>query len=227
MSGGPVPAPAHPAGEARLNDRRSSLSRPPQGGLGADPAGISTGSMSGGPVPAPAHPAGEAPGSTPPVEPVETTAGRAGSRPCGHLDRLDERWPGPSPGSPGRGGTGSTTAGRACRDHPQRTLGADPADISTGSMSGGPVPAPAHPAGEAPARPPPVEPVETTAGRAGSRPAGHLDRLDERWPGPSPGSPGRGGTRLDHRRSSLSRPPQRGLGADPADISTGLARSQP
>ncbi len=53
MSGGPVPAPAHPAGRHPLDHRRSSLSRPPHRGLGADPADISTGSMSGGPVSAP------------------------------------------------------------------------------------------------------------------------------------------------------------------------------
>src|SRR3954454_19138988 len=58
-----------------------------------------------------------------------------------------------------------------------------------------------------------VELVETSAACAGGRPFGHLDGLDERW--------------LRHRSprwSSLSRPPQRALGADPSDISTGSMR---
>ena len=265
MSGGPVrPQGVTRPGRHPLDHRRSSPSRPPQPGLGADPTGISTGSMSGWPGPSPGvTPAAQAPARPPPVEPVETTAGKGweptrrgistgsmsggpvpapgvtrpgrhpldprrsslsrppqpglGADPTGHLDRLDERWPGPAPGSPGRGGTRSTTAGEDYsrppagkgweptlrgistgsmsggpvpsrltrpRRHPldprrsslsrppQPDLGADPTGISTGSMSGGPVPARAHPAGEARTKRPPVEPVETTAARAGSRPDG-------------------------------------------------------
>src|SRR4051794_18225518 len=55
--------------------RWSSLSRPQQPALGADPAAISTGSI-----------------NATLVEPVETAAACAGSRPCGDFDRLDQRW---------------------------------------------------------------------------------------------------------------------------------------
>ena len=143
MSGGPVPARLTRPGRHRLDHRRSSLSRPPQGGLGADPAGHLDRLDERRPGPSP----GLTRQGRHPLDPRRSSLSRPpqrrlGADPAGHLDRLDERWPGPSPGLTRQGRHPLTPAGRARRDH--RSQGWEPT-------------------------------------------LRHLDRLDERWPGPSPG----------------------------------------
>ena len=204
MSGGPVPAPGVTRlGRHRLDPRRSSLSRPPQPGLGADASGISTGSMSG------CLPNRVSPGLGPGRRSSSLSRCPVGSAPspgCGGLDRLDRRGssrclPGrvsragtgppliepagvepvpPRPGEPGLGPGHRSSSLSRC---PSGRLPALPAVVSTGSTGGGR--AGAFAAGESGLGPGHRSSSlsRCPVGSAPSPPCGDLDTLDRRGSG--------------------------------------------
>ena len=108
------------------------------------------------------------------VEPVGRAEAKAGSRPCRTSGQdFDERWSCPQP----RPACGFQAG---AEQPPQPAVAALVEGDCAASVSKPLKPAPerGHPL---------VEPVETAEAKAGSRPCGHLDKLDERWSCPSPG----------------------------------------